>query len=189
MPEIIERIEPQFDSGLEIPLGDNPGLAVVALVGLGYVGLPVAVAFGRHRTTIGYDLSKKRVENLRHLVDPTGEVSSAQLTEAKYFRATTHAGDLAHADFIIVAVPTPINAARQPDFSPARVREPDRRALHEARRHRDLRVHRVSGRHRGSVRADPGEVLGHALAPGFPRRLLARAHQPGRQGALLHARS
>jgi UDP-N-acetyl-D-galactosamine dehydrogenase len=94
------------------------GLATVAVVGLGYVGLPVAVAFGKQRPTLGYDLSRKRVENLRHRVDPTGEVPSAELMEAKHFKATAYPGELAQADFIIVAVPTPINAARQPDFGP-----------------------------------------------------------------------
>jgi UDP-N-acetyl-D-galactosamine dehydrogenase len=93
-------------------------LAVVAVVGLGYVGLPVAVAFGRHRSTIGYDLSKKRVENLRHHVDVTGEVATAQLLEAKQLSVTSVPADLNRADFIIVAVPTPINTARQPDLAP-----------------------------------------------------------------------
>jgi len=93
-------------------------LATVAVVGLGYVGLPVAVAFGKERPTIGYDLSKKRVENLRHHVDATGEVATAELMEARQFRATSYAAELEQADFIIVAVPTPINAARQPDLSP-----------------------------------------------------------------------
>jgi UDP-N-acetyl-D-glucosamine/UDP-N-acetyl-D-galactosamine dehydrogenase len=100
------------------PLEQEQKLATVAVLGLGYVGLPVAVAFGRQRPTIGYDLSKKRVQNLKHLVDTTGEVSSAQLAEARQFRPTAHAGELQHADFIIVAVPTPINAARQPDLRP-----------------------------------------------------------------------
>ena len=93
-------------------------LATVAVVGLGYVGLPVAVAFGRQRPTIGYDVSKKRIENLRHHVDATGEVSTADLMEARELRATSHPGELEQADFVIVAVPTPINAARQPDLSP-----------------------------------------------------------------------
>src|SRR3954463_11900327 len=93
-------------------------LATVAIVGLGYVGLPVAVAFGKERPTIGYDLSKKRIENLRHHVDSTGEVATADLLESKHFRATYYPAELAEADFIIVAVPTPINAARQPDLSP-----------------------------------------------------------------------
>jgi UDP-N-acetyl-D-galactosamine dehydrogenase len=93
-------------------------LATVAVVGLGYVGLPVAVAFGRERPTLGYDVSKKRVENLRHHVDATGEVATAALLAAKALQVTHYPAELAKADFIIVAVPTPINAARQPDLSP-----------------------------------------------------------------------
>src|SRR5947208_13382851 len=93
-------------------------LATVAVVGLGYVGLPVAVAFGKQRPTIGYDLSKKRIENLRHHVDATGEVATAELLAAQQFRVTHYPAKLAEADFIIVAVPTPINAARQPDLAP-----------------------------------------------------------------------
>jgi UDP-N-acetyl-D-galactosamine dehydrogenase len=92
--------------------------ATVAVVGLGYVGLPVAVAFGRHRPTIGYDASSKRISDLERRVDATGEVASAELAEARHFRPTADAAGLAGADFIIVAVPTPINAARQPDLRP-----------------------------------------------------------------------
>ena len=98
--------------------GAEAKAATVAVVGLGYVGLPVAVAFGRQRPTLGYDLSKKRIENLRHHVDTTGEVSTADLLAARQLRATGHPGELGEADFIIVAVPTPINAARQPDLAP-----------------------------------------------------------------------
>src|SRR4051812_29968384 len=112
MPEVLERVEAELETAAAAKL------PTVALVGLGYVGLPVAVAFGRQRPTIGYDLSKKRIENLRHHVDATGEVSTADLMEARQFRATSYPTELGEADFIIVAVPTPINAARQPDFSP-----------------------------------------------------------------------
>lgn len=100
------------------PLREPAHPATVAVVGLGYVGLPVAVAFGKQRPTIGYDLSSRRIENLRHLVDPTGEVATAELMQAKQFRATANPAELAGADFIIVAVPTPISAARQPDLGP-----------------------------------------------------------------------
>jgi len=93
-------------------------LATVALVGLGYVGLPVAVAFGRVRTCIGYDLSARRIQNLLQHVDATGEVTTAELMQAKHLKPTSDPAELAQADFIIVAVPTPINAARQPDFGP-----------------------------------------------------------------------
>jgi UDP-N-acetyl-D-glucosamine/UDP-N-acetyl-D-galactosamine dehydrogenase len=110
MAEVLERIEAQPQTAAK--------LATVAVVGLGYVGLPVAVAFGKERCTIGYDLSKKRIENLRHHVDATGEVATAELLEARHLRATSYPAELAEADFIIVAVPTPINAARQPDLSP-----------------------------------------------------------------------
>jgi len=111
MPEVLE-------TGFEDEVEVQAALPAVAVVGLGYVGLPVAVAFGKARRTIGYDLSKKRVENLRHGVDPTGEVPGAELAEARHFKATAYPGELSQADFIIVAVPTPINAARQPDFGP-----------------------------------------------------------------------
>src|SRR3954467_1717202 len=110
MAEVLER--PQIETPAE------PKLATVAIVGLGYVGLPVAVAFGKERPTIGDDLSKKRIENLRHHVDSTGEVATADLLESKHFRATYYPAELAEADYIIIAVPTPINAARQPDLSP-----------------------------------------------------------------------
>jgi UDP-N-acetyl-D-galactosamine dehydrogenase len=93
-------------------------LATVAVVGLGYVGLPLAVAFGKERPTIGFDVSAKRVASLGHMVDATGEVSAAELLQAKHLRASADPAELAKADFIIVAVPTPVNAARQPDFGP-----------------------------------------------------------------------
>jgi len=93
-------------------------LPSVAVVGLGYVGLPVAVEFGKRRPTIGYDLSRRRIENLKHKVDVTGEVSTAELIEARNLVATASPAELQQADFIIVAVPTPINAARQPDLRP-----------------------------------------------------------------------
>src|SRR5438477_1159753 len=110
MPEVLERSEVKSTTAITLP--------TVAIVGLGYVGLPVAVALRRQRPTIGYDLSKKRIENLRHHVEATGEVSTGDLLEARQFRATPYPTDLGEADFIIVAVPTPINAARQPDLSP-----------------------------------------------------------------------
>ncbi|MEA3195211.1 MAG: UDP-N-acetyl-D-glucosamine/UDP-N-acetyl-D-galactosamine dehydrogenase [Betaproteobacteria bacterium] len=110
MPEVLERVEEKVAVEAALP--------TVAVVGLGYVGLPVAVEFGKRRPTIGYDLSKKRIENLRHLVDATGEVATADLMAAKQLRPTAYPADIEQADYVIIAVPTPINAARQPDFSP-----------------------------------------------------------------------
>jgi UDP-N-acetyl-D-galactosamine dehydrogenase len=91
-------------------------MGVVAVVGLGYVGLPLAVEFGKKRETIGYDLSSSKVESYRQGIDPTGEVSSEDLLSAAQLRVTNNAAELSHADYIVVAVPTPVDLAHQPDF-------------------------------------------------------------------------
>ena len=93
-------------------------MSVVAVVGLGYVGLPLAVEFGKKRETIGFDLSTEKVESYKRFVDPTGEVNSADLEAAKHLTVTTDPAQRAKADYIIVAVPTPVDVAHQPDFSP-----------------------------------------------------------------------
>ena len=93
-------------------------MSIVAVVGLGYVGLPLAVEFGKKRKTIGFDMSRAKVENYRRFIDPTGEMSGADLRAADQLTVTTDAAALAEADFIIVAVPTPVDSAHQPDFGP-----------------------------------------------------------------------
>jgi UDP-N-acetyl-D-galactosamine dehydrogenase len=93
-------------------------VGTVAVVGLGYVGLPLAVEFGKKTRTIGFDLSEKKVGSYRNFIDPTGEVSEAQLRASRHLFVTTDAAALAEADTIIVAVPTPVDAAHQPDFGP-----------------------------------------------------------------------
>lgn len=89
----------------------------ISVVGLGYVGLPVAVAFGRQRRTVGFDVSPGRIRELREGYDRTGEVSREELEGAEVL-FTDAIEDLSEADFHIVAVPTPIDDANQPDFSP-----------------------------------------------------------------------
>ena len=96
----------------------NAPLPVVAVVGLGYVGLPLAVEFGKRRRTIGLDLSQRKIEAYRRFEDPTGEVSPQQLRDAAQLHCTTDGAALADADFIIVAVPTPVDEAHRPDFGP-----------------------------------------------------------------------
>ena len=76
----------------------------VAVVGLGYVGLPIAVAFGKHRPTIGFDINKAKIEELRKGFDRTGEVSQADLQTSRV-QYSADPADLKRADFIIVAVP------------------------------------------------------------------------------------
>jgi UDP-N-acetyl-D-glucosamine/UDP-N-acetyl-D-galactosamine dehydrogenase len=93
-------------------------MGVIGIVGLGYVGLPLAVEFGKKARTVGFDLSKEKIDAYLRHVDPTGEVSSDDLKAAHLLEPTTDPARLGEADFIIVAVPTPIDAAHQPDFSP-----------------------------------------------------------------------
>jgi len=93
-------------------------MKIVGVVGLGYVGLPLAVEFGKKFKTIGFDLSETKVESYRRFVDPTNEVSSEDLRAAKQLTVTTDPKELAAADIVVVAVPTPVDAAHQPDFSP-----------------------------------------------------------------------
>ena len=93
-------------------------MSVVAVVGLGYVGLPLAVEFGKKHRTIGLDLSQTKIDAYREGFDPTGEVSSADLKAATLLEPTTDASQLREADFIIVAVPTPVDIAHNPDLSP-----------------------------------------------------------------------
>jgi UDP-N-acetyl-D-galactosamine dehydrogenase len=93
-------------------------LSTIAVVGLGYVGLPLAVEFGKRHPTIGFDLSLAKVAAYTKGVDPTGEVNPADLAAAKGLRCTVDPAELRNADFIVVAVPTPIDDAHQPDFGP-----------------------------------------------------------------------
>lgn len=95
----------------------NPN-ATIAVVGLGYVGLPLVVEFGKKFKTIGYDLAEAKVAAYREHRDPTGEVSAADLKAAGQLECTTDPRRLASADFIVGTVPTPIDEAHQPDFGP-----------------------------------------------------------------------
>jgi len=90
----------------------------VAVVGLGYVGLPLAVAFGRQFRTLGYDLDAEKVEAYRRHVDPTGEITTQELRAASGLECTSDPRRLAEADFVVVAVPTPVDAAHNPDLGP-----------------------------------------------------------------------
>ena len=90
----------------------------IAIVGLGYVGLPLAVEFGKKMPTLGVDLSTNKVEAFRRHIDPTGEVSTNDLKKAIQLKCHTDPVVLEEAKFIIVAVPTPVDLAHQPDLSP-----------------------------------------------------------------------
>ncbi|HXN14746.1 MAG TPA: nucleotide sugar dehydrogenase, partial [Usitatibacter sp.] len=118
MFELPIRLKDPSESQADAPAEEARALATVAIVGLGYVGLPVAVEFGKHRPTIGYDLSAKKIWRLKQFHDATGEVSAEELRKAQLLTYTDEAERIRQADFVIIAVPTPVNAARQPDFGP-----------------------------------------------------------------------
>lgn len=93
------------------------GSVKVAVVGLGYVGLPLAVEFGKKFETVGFDLDIERLEMLRSGIDSTLETTGDDLNSAKKLKYTANASDLAQCDFFIVTVPTPVNEHKQPDLS------------------------------------------------------------------------
>ena len=89
----------------------------ISVVGLGYVGLPVAIAFGKQGHTIGFDINEARLAELREGYDRTREVAADDLASSD-IRFTSDIAELASADFHIVAVPTPVDDAHQPDLTP-----------------------------------------------------------------------
>ncbi|HEY0891925.1 MAG TPA: nucleotide sugar dehydrogenase, partial [Cellvibrio sp.] len=93
----------------------NPRLCVI---GLGYVGLPLAVEFGKKITTIGFDINQARVEALRAGVDHTLELTAEELQATELLSFTTNEADIKGTDIYIVTVPTPINNSYQPDLTP-----------------------------------------------------------------------
>ena len=90
----------------------------VAVIGLGYVGLPLAVEFGKSRSTVGFDLNVDRVIALQAGADSTGELAPEQLAQAPNLKFTNDLADIADCNFYIVAVPTPIDQHRQPNLGP-----------------------------------------------------------------------
>ncbi len=93
-------------------------MSVVAVIGLGYVGLPLVVEFGKHGRTIGFDIAVNKVESCQRGVDPSRELSDDDMRLAKNAVYTADPALLAEADMIIVAVPTPVDTAHIPDFRP-----------------------------------------------------------------------
>lgn len=93
-------------------------LKTIAIIGLGYVGLPLAVEFGKRRPVVGFDINRGRIDALRAGRDSTLEVSEDELGEASHLSLTADPADLAAASVYIVTVPTPIDAHKRPDLTP-----------------------------------------------------------------------
>jgi UDP-N-acetyl-D-glucosamine/UDP-N-acetyl-D-galactosamine dehydrogenase len=90
----------------------------IALIGLGYVGLPLAVEFGKKRMVVGFDINQLRVNDLKNGVDSTLEITSEELKDATHLSYTTNLEDIKDCKFFIVTVPTPIDKHKRPDLTP-----------------------------------------------------------------------
>ena len=90
----------------------------IALIGLGYVGLPLAVEFGKKRSIVGFDINQTRINELKNGTDVTLETSHQELKDAIHLTYTTKLDDIRNCNIFIVTVPTPINKDNQPDLSP-----------------------------------------------------------------------
>ena len=90
----------------------------ICIIGLGYVGLPLAVAFGRHRPTLGFDTDAQRIADLQAGRDQTRETTTAELAEASHLRVSNDPSAISDARIYIVTVPTPVDANHRPDLTP-----------------------------------------------------------------------
>ena len=96
----------------------EPSQIKLAIIGLGYVGLPLAVEFSKKYSTVGFDLNAGRVNELRGGTDSTLEVSAEELSAVQHLHFSTEVSAIGDCNVFIVAVPTPIDAAKRPDFKP-----------------------------------------------------------------------
>jgi UDP-N-acetyl-D-galactosamine dehydrogenase len=90
----------------------------LAIIGLGYVGLPLAIEFGKQRSVVGFDIDQARVDELKSGQDHTLEASPEELSGARHLSFTTNPDDLRGCNCFIVTVPTPIDEHKQPDLTP-----------------------------------------------------------------------
>lgn len=97
---------------------NNNRLEKIGIIGLGYVGLPLAVEFGKYRDVVGYDINLRRIEELKSGHDRTHEVGDKELKEASHLSFTSDVNDLKDVEIYIVTVPTPIDLYKKPDLTP-----------------------------------------------------------------------
>ena len=109
---------PNPESGMDAAALPRADETRVAVIGLGYVGLPLAVGFGRKLPTLGFDINKARIAELQEHRDHTLETSPEELKATKHLRVSSDPADLRDCNVFIVTVPTPIDSAKRPDLSP-----------------------------------------------------------------------
>lgn len=114
----------------------------IGIIGLGYVGLPLAVEFGKKYPTIGFDINQQRITELQAGVDRTLEASYEELAEASHLTYTSIADELAKCTIYIVTVPTPINEFKQPDLTPL---EKASALLGKVIKHNDIIIYESTG--------------------------------------------
>jgi UDP-N-acetyl-D-galactosamine dehydrogenase len=90
----------------------------IAVIGLGYVGLPLAFEFGKYRATIGFDIDKKRIDELKRGIDRTLEISAGEWVQKSYLSFSSQINELKNSQIFIITVPTPIDQAKRPDLRP-----------------------------------------------------------------------
>jgi UDP-N-acetyl-D-glucosamine/UDP-N-acetyl-D-galactosamine dehydrogenase len=115
--EINQPINRLINQEKDVDLGEL-SQRQLAVIGLGYVGLPLAVEFGKKRRVVGFDINQARIDELRSGADHTLEVSPEELAQAQHLTFTAEAHDLKACSIYIVTVPTPIDQHKQPDLSP-----------------------------------------------------------------------
>ena len=158
-------------------------MTTVAVVGLGYVGLPLAVEFGKKHRTIGFDLSREKVASYARHVDPTGEVTTDDLRAATLLSVGTDRRRAGGRRFHHRRRPDSGRRRAPAGFRSAARRVAGGRQAHEARRDDRLRIDGLSRRHRGDLHPGAGEAFRDEMEDRFSRRLFAGAHQSRRQGA------
>ena len=94
----------------------NNQIVKIGIIGLGYVGLPLATEFGKKFSTIGFDINQKRIDELCNGKDITNEVDSSDFSNAKKLSFTSNSNELRECNYFIVTVPTPIDINNQPDI-------------------------------------------------------------------------
>ena len=90
----------------------------ICIVGLGYVGLPLAVEFGKKLETLGFDINKKRINELEGGKDSTGEIEIKELSKSSHLKFTSNPNNISNYDYYIITVPTPVDQYKKPDLNP-----------------------------------------------------------------------
>ena len=92
----------------------------ICVIGLGYVGLPLAIEFGKYRETLGFDINEERIESLKQGIDKTLENSSFEIKNAQFLKLSSKESDIKNCNCYIVTVPTPIDENNNPNLKPIR---------------------------------------------------------------------